>query len=198
MSLFHVASGAPQPPRRRISVEEYLAAETGADTRNEYLDGTVRTMPGASRAHVSVVSSLGELVGSELRRRGPCRFMVLDVQIWIPKRNSIVYPDGAIACPPQYADRPTAVLLNPKVVFEALSPSTEAYDRGDKFLNYRSLETLEEYVLVSTTKPLVEVFNRSREWGVRTYEGLDAVARFEAIDLELPLKELYADVEWTG
>ena len=86
-------------------------------------------------------------------------------------------------------------MLNPKVIFEALSPSTEAYDRGGKFRRYRSLPTLEEYVLVSTMEPLVEVYARP-DWALRSYEGLDAIARLESVDLDLPLRELYADLTW--
>lgn len=81
------------------------------------------------------------------------------------------------------------------MIFEALSPSTEAYDRGGKFRRYRSLPTLEEYVLVSTMEPLVEVYARP-DWALRSYEGLDAIARLESVDLDLPLRELYADLSW--
>ena len=118
-----------------------------------------------------------------------------DVQVWIPEFRTYTYPDRAIACPPEFAARGAASLLNPKVIFEALSPSTEAYDRGGKFRRYRSLPTLEEYVLISTMEPLVEVYARP-DWALRSYEGLDATARLESVDLDLPLRELYADLTW--
>ena len=120
-----------------------------------------------------------------------------DVQVWIPEFRAYTYPDRAIACPPEFAPKGAASLLNPKVIFEALSPSTEAYDRGGKFRRYRSLPTLEEYVLISTMEPLVEVYARP-DWALRSYEGLDAVARLESVGVGLPLRELYADLSWNA
>ncbi len=183
------------PPPRRVPLEEYFTAEATAFVRHEYLDGFVRTMPGASEEHVVVTSVLSGMIEPVLRRRGGCRFLNQDVQVWIPEFNSYTYPDGAIACPPQFASKDPASLLNPKVVFEALSPSTEAYDRGGKFRRYRSLPTLEEYVLISTMEPLVEVYSRP-DWALRSYEGLDAIVRLASVDLDLPLRELYGDLGW--
>ena len=193
----YVAPFENVPPPRRVTVEEYLAAEATAFEKHEYLDGLVRAMPSASPAHVLVTAALGEILSPELRRRGVCRLLDQDVQIWIPEFRSYTYPDRAIACPPQFAPQGAAALLNPMVVFEALSPSTEAYDRGGKFRRYRTLPTLEEYVLISTVEPLVEVHSRP-VWGLRSYEGIDAVARLESVDLDLPLRELYADLGWAA
>ena len=182
------------PPRRwRVPLEEYFAAESTALVRHEYFDGVVRAMPGASGGHVVLTSVLAGMVEPEMRRRGACRFLNQDVQIWIPESNAYTYPDGAIACPPKFAAKGPASLSNPKVIFEALSPSTEAYDRGGKFRRYRSLPTLEEYVLLSVEEPLVEVFRRDG-WALRSYEGLGATVRLESVDLDLPLRELYADL----
>ncbi len=182
------------PPRRwRVPIEEYFAAEATALVKHEYLDGEVRAMPGASEGHVALTSVLAGMVEPEMRRRGVCRFLNSDVQVWIPDTNTYTYPDGAIACPPKFAAKGPASLRNPKVIFEALSPSTEAYDRGGKFRRYRSLPTLEEYVLLSVDEPLVEVFRR-KDWVMTSYEGLEATARLESVDLDLPLRELYADL----
>ncbi len=183
------------PPARRVTVEEYLAAEATALSRNEYLDGVVRAMPGAGENHLWVTTTLSDLIGPELRRKGACRLLDQDVRVLIPQFNAYVYPDRAIACPPQFASKVSGALENPKVIFEVLSPSTEAYDRGGKFRRYRSLQTMEEYVLISTMEPLVEVYARPN-WALRSYEGLDAVAVLESVGLELPLRELYADLNW--
>lgn len=113
-----------------------------------------------------------------------------DVQVLIPEIRTYTYPDGAVACPPIFDEGPTAALLNPKVIFEVLSPSTEGYDRGTKFRNYRRIATFEEYVLIDSDEFVVEVL-RAPEWGVKTYEGLDAVARVESLGIELSLRELY-------
>lgn len=194
-SFLSVAPLATSPPPR-VSFEAYYEAEQKAQTRSEFLDGVVRPMAGASPGHIVVVASLEDVVGPPLRKVGGCRRLGQDTQIPIPEHNVFTYPDAVIACPPQFAAKPRGALLNPKVIFEVLSPSTEAYDRGDKFRYYRSLETLEEYVLISVKEPLVEVFPRASSWGVQTYEGVDAVARLESVGLDLPLRELYADVEF--
>ena len=195
MHASYIAPFENVPPPRRVPVEEYLAAERTAFEKHEYLDGFVRAMPGVAENHAWITAALGDLVGPALRRKGACRLLDQDVQVWIPEYNSYTYPDRAIACPPNFASKGHASLLNPKVVFEALSPSTEAYDRGGKFRRYRSLPTLEEYVLISTMEPVVEVFARP-DWALRSYEGLDAVAILASVGLELPLRELYADLNW--
>lgn len=191
---FTPAPSGPPPPRPPyVPFEAYYEAEQRAETRSEWIDGIVRTMPGGNANHLAVTSIFGELLGAKLRAGGACRFLDQNVQIPIPAHRLYTYPDGAIACPPAFAERQKGALLNPKAIFEVLSPSTEGYDRGAKFRMYRTLGTLEEYVLVSTREPVVEVF-RAPVWGPKTYEGLDAIARLESVGLDLPLRDLYADV----
>ena len=189
---FVVTAYEPPPPSRKVPVEEYLAAEAVAETKSEYLDGVVRAMPSGSPRHLFIESKLNTMIDNRLGSRGPCVYLNGNVQIVIPGLRTYVYPDGAIACPPQFAQKPRGALINPKVVFEVLSPrSTEGYDRGPKFRRYRDLETLEDYVLIDTSGPLVEVFSRP-EWGPKTYEGLDAIALIPSVGVELPLGEIYA------
>ena len=194
MSVASFLLPAQPPPAGRVSFEAYYEVESKAATRSEFIDGIVRPMAGASEEHGAVTSILGELINPRLRRAGGCRLRDQDTQIPIPAYNVYTYPDAVIACPPRFAKRPKGALLNPKTIFEVLSPSTESYDRNDKFLYYRSLESFEEYVLISVDRPLVETFDRRTSWEKRTYEGLDAVAQFESVGLDLPLRELYADV----
>ncbi len=184
---------APPPPPRRVSLDDYEEAEIKAETKSEYLDGVVRAMPGASPRHLLITPVLGRIVGNRLQDKGgACIYLDQDVRIAMPKANSYTYPDGAIACPPQFLTKPRGAITNPKVIFEVLSPpSTEAYDRGAKFRRYRTIETLEDYVLISTTEPLVEVYSRP-EWGPKTFEGLESVALIPSVGIELPLDELYA------
>lgn len=197
MSALTIVTGPLPSPPKRVSFDEYYAAEVKAQTRSEWIDGVVRPMAGASEGHSAITSVLGEVVNPRLRARGTCRLRDQDTQIPIPAYDVYTYPDAVIACPPQYARKPRGALLNPKVIFEVLSPSTEGYDRGPKFRYYRSLETLDEYVLVSVDEPVIEVFPRASGWGVQTYEGLDAVARLESVGIDLPLCELYADVDFS-
>lgn len=190
---FVVTAYEPPPTTRWVPVEEYLLAEEVAETKSEYLDGVVRAMPGGSARHILIESQLNAMAANRLGGGGKgCVYLNGNVQIVIPSVRTYVYPDGAIACPPKFAARPRGALINPKIVFEILSPrSTEGYDRGDKFRRYRSLDTLEDYVLIDTAKPLVEVFSRP-EWGPKTFEGLEAVALLPSLGIELPLSELYA------
>lgn len=183
----------PPPPPRRVSLDEYEEAEQSAETKSEYLDGVVRAMPGASPRHLLITPMLGQILGPQLRGKGGlCVYLDQDVRIAMPKSNAYTYPDGAIACPPQFLQKPRGAITNPRVIIEVLSPAlTEGYDRGPKFRRYRDIETLEDYVLISTAEPLVEVFSRP-EWGPRTYEGLEASALIPFVGIELPLAELYA------
>ena len=205
MSVASFLSTAPPPLRpARVSFEAYYEAEQKAETRSEWIDGSVRPigdpyeldMACAHEHHIAVVANLEDVVGPALKRMGGCRMRGGDTQIPVPEHDLYTYPDAVIACPPRFYTRPRGALMNPKAIFEVLSPSTERYDRGDKFRYYRSLETFEEYVLISVERPMVEVFPRSKGWGVLTYEGLDAVARLDSVGLDLPLGELYADVEF--
>lgn len=176
---------------RRVSFREYLEAEQKAETKSEYLDGVVRTMAGVSPRHLLIENDLAGLVREGLRDGG-CRFLNASAQVWIPSRRIYTYPDGAIACPPEFnPDLPTAALLNPRVIFEVLSPSTEGYDRRGKFRHYRTIDSLEDYVLISTDEPTVEVFSRP-EWKPALYEGLEASALIPSVGIELPLGALYA------
>lgn len=189
----------PAPPAKPepLAFEAYYEAEQKAETRSEFIDGIVRPIAGASKEHGAVTSVFGEVLGAPLRARGDCRFRDQNVQIPIPAHNVYTYPDGVIACPPQFARRPPGALLNPKVIFEVLSPLTERYDRNDKFFYYRSLETFEEYVLIATDRPRVEIFRRDASWNVQVYEGPDAVAQLESVGLDFSLRDLYEDVEFS-
>ena len=195
MSVASFLLPAPAPPSDRVAFEAYYAAEQKAERRSEFIDGLVRPMAGAAPDHIVIVASLSDAIGPLLRKGGRCRLLGQDTQIPIPSYNAYTYPDGVIACPPRFAVRPKGALLNPKAIFEVLSPSTESYDRGDKFLYYRSLESFEEYVLIAASEPKVEIFDRESSWAVRTYEGLDAVAHLRSVDLDLALRDLYADLE---
>ncbi|RYG36839.1 Uma2 family endonuclease [bacterium] len=174
----------------QLSVADYLAAERIAVEKHEFLNGEIRVMPGARKEHLRVTPQLSAFFTNSFAD-GLREYLDSDVKVWIPDKRIFTYPDGAIACPPEWSDQDTTgILLNPKVIFEVLSPSTEAYDRGGKFRNYRSLPTLQDYVLIDTTMPVVEVFS-GPNWSIATYEGLDAVAHIPSVSLDLPLRIVY-------
>jgi Uma2 family endonuclease len=179
--------------------EDYLAAERAArDAKHEYVNGKVFAMTGASYNHNLIVLNLG----SELRARlkgSPCHVLPSDMRVRIEAANAAKYPDLTALCEgPRFHDDRQDVLLNPALIVEVLSASTEAYDRGGKFATYRRLPSLEEYVLVSQDQPLVEVFSRQPDgrWVLSETEGLDAEVAFASLECRVAIREIYDKVEF--
>lgn len=183
-------------PKPRLSPDEYLALERRLETKNEYLDGEMFAMTGGSLAH-AVIS--GNLVG-ELRRltKGrPCRVCPSDLRIFIPATGLYTYPDVVVVCgEPRLQDEHRDTLLNPTLIIEVLSPTTEAYDRGTKFEHYQTIESLAEYLLVSQDKPRIEQYVRQdgNRWLLTTAAGLEASLLLPSIQCELALAEVYDKV----
>lgn len=194
---------AVKQPVERVTVEDYLRMEREADERHVYLDGRVWAMAGESPFHADISANLLIVVGSQLRG-SPCRPRTKDTKVrsgpagpW-PARTTkglFSYPDIVVVCgEPEYLDDTQEVLTNPAVIFEVLSPSTEAFDRGVKFERYRLWNpTLTDYVLVSQDRPSVDRFTRQPDgsWRMTEHLGLGAVCEVAAIGVRLPLAEVY-------
>ena len=154
-------------------------------------------MSGASWEHTLIAAN----ILSELRQRlkgGPCRVFGSDLRVKAAKAGHYAYPDVTVVCEePKFEDEVFDTLLNPKVIVEVLSDSTERYDRGEKFKSYRTLESLQEYVLVGQNQPFLERFVRQADdsWLLTTFVGLDAETVFQSIDVRVPLAEVYAGVK---
>jgi Uma2 family endonuclease len=179
-----------------MSGAEYLAREYIAESRSEFLAGEVRAMSGASWVHNVIVSSLHDLLGAQLRGHG-CRGVSHDLRVRVEKQDCYFYPDFVVICgPPELIGDPNDTLLNPRLIVEVLSPTTEAYDRGAKFFHYQQIPSLQQYVLVSQDRPLIEVFTRQSDglWRYQPFVGLEITATFSALEASLPLAELYRDV----
>jgi Uma2 family endonuclease len=147
-------------PHQRLSIQEYLALERQSEERHEYLDGEMFAMSGASRRHNRIVLNIGKGLDSALEERG-CDVFVSEMRVLTPDNKFFTYPDVVAVCgEPQFADAEVDTLLNPDVIIEVLSPSTEDYDRGPKFAHYRSIPSLREYVLVSQHRVRVEHYLR--------------------------------------
>lgn len=177
-----------------FSPEEYLAFERGTDARHEYLDGHVYAMAGESIEHSRIcVNVAGEL--RALLKGSPCEVLSPNMKVVTSPSGLFSYPDVVVICgEPQFYDERRDILTNPTIVFEVLSPSTEAYDRGEKFLRYRTqIETLREYVLVSQHRPLVEHYVRRPDgsWSYSSVGGLSEAIDLPSIDCRLPLSEIY-------
>ncbi len=176
--------------------EEFLAFERGADEKNEYYDGVVVAMSGASRQHVTVTMNLTLCLGPQALRQG-CRPYGSDLRVAPPNFRSYLYPNLSLVCgEPTFQDDQFDVLTNPVVVVEVLSPSTEGRDRGEKFRRYAEIPSLEAYLIVASLSPRIEVYRRQGEhqWLLTPYEGLGAVASLERPELELPLADVYEGV----
>lgn len=183
-------------PHRRISIEDYLAAERRAETKSEYLDGEVFSMSGASLRHNRAVWNLAGSLYGQLRGRG-CEAFVSDMRVRIPATDLFTYPDIAVVCgEPRFDGSELDTLLNPTLLIEVLSPSTEGYDRGKKFAHYRTLESLREYVLVAQEEVRVELFTRREDghWLLSEAGQLDETIPLAAIGCELRLADVYERV----
>lgn len=181
---------ATNPPLH--SIAEYLRLEQSLDTKLDWRGGTIYVMPGARPRHGELTSQLTYMLRHRLGRKGPCTYLDQDHKVTDPGRTFFSYPDGLIACPPEYdPDSTVAVVLNPKVIFEVLSPSTEKHDRTDKFEGYKRIPSFEEYVLVHPDEPRIEVF-RAPGWTATILAGLDAMLTLESVGVDLPLATLYS------
>lgn len=177
-----------------LTPDEYLARERAAEFRSEYFDGETFLMAGASRRHNLLVANLLRLLGNRLLERD-CNVYPGDLRIKIEKYNKYTYPDVAVTCGDErFEDDQEDVLLNPQMIIEVLSKSTEAYDRGRKFEHYQAITSLREYILVSQNTLRVERFVRQSEriWTYFEYREPEESVRFEAIDCEISLREIYA------
>jgi Uma2 family endonuclease len=182
-------------PQLRMTEDEYLAFERASEEKHEYIDGEIFAMSGATREHGLI--SLG--IGAELRavlRGRRCEVYNNDVRVYMPGSRRYVYPDASVACGrPQFKDKKLDTLLNPRIIVEVLSPSTEDYDREDKFNHYKPIPSLAHYVIASQEKPLVEVFTRQADgsWSLETYEAGQKFA-LPALECEIEVDQVYAGV----
>ena len=178
------------------SAEEYLVRERAAQQRSEFFRGQIWAMAGANARHNLICASLAASCVPQLRPLG-CKFFGSDMRTLVTGTEFYTYPDGAIACGElRYADERQDTLLNPCVLFEVLSPSTEARDRGWKFQRYWNIPSLTDYLLISQEQPLVEQFVRKSSdiWTFRRYLGLEAALELSAIACRIDLRSLYFDV----
>ena len=182
---------------KRYSAAEYLAFERKSDTKHEFYRGELFAMSGGAASHSLIASNLIRAMGNALSDR-PCVVHTSDLRVACPT-GLYTYPDVSVVCGKvEYQDGTQDVLLNPLVLIEVLSPSTEAYDRGTKFKHYQSIESLQEFVLVSQQEARVEHFARrpdSAQWTLTTMSELHGAVSFPALDCSIPMGEIYAKVE---
>jgi Uma2 family endonuclease len=186
-------------PTRRLSPQEYLALERKAEFKSEYFRGEMFAMAGATYEHTVVKDNLARETGNQLKG-SLCRPLTSDMRVKVNATGLYTYPDIAIVCDkPQFEDEVFDTLLNPRAVVEVLSDSTEKYDRGVKFGHYRQIPSLQQYVLVTQDRPLVERYVRQADnsWLLTVFEGQSSTFAFNSIPVRVPLSEIYNGVEFS-
>lgn len=184
--------------QKSYSPEEYLAIEEAADYKSEYIDGQIFPMAGGSTNHNRVTGNLYAALNFAFKSQDYEVFMS-DVRLWIPKRRIYTYPDVmVVAGEPDYYSKRTDTITNPQVIIEVLSKSTKGYDRSRKFQAYRTIPTLEEYLLLDQTKVYMEHFSKTdaKQWSLREYDESDAVIALSCVDFQIPLADVYNKVKF--
>lgn len=182
---------------KRYSPADYLALERAADSKHEFFDGEIFAMSGGTLHHSQLAGNVIIELGKTLAD-SPCRVLTSDMRIKCPT-GLYTYPDASIVCDsPKFEDGQKDVLLNPIVIVEVLSPSTESYDRGRKFEHYRSCPSLRDYLLISQDRVFVEHYSRQADtdqWLLTTWNSLDAAVSLTTLGVRLPLRGIYARVD---
>jgi Uma2 family endonuclease len=182
-----------------VTPGEYLDLERKAEIRSEYIAGHIYAMSGASRRHNLIAGNLHGLIWNQLRGRA-CEAYMGDMRVKVSPTGMYTYPDLIVVCgEPRFEDAYADTLLNPVVIVEVLSESTEAYDRGEKFAHYRRLETLREYVLVAQDKIRIEHYLREGEqWILSEISDPDGTLRLVTVDCHVSLAAIYEKIEFTS
>jgi Uma2 family endonuclease len=185
------------PQTHFLEPGDYLEAEEDSPTKHEYRQGYAYAMAGASNTHVLITGNFFALLRSHVRG-GDCRAYISDTKVHVEGCSAYYYPDVVVSCDPR--DRSFSNFLRyPSLVVEVLSTTTEAFDRGDKFADYRKLESLQEYVLVSQNLMRVECFRRNADgqWVLYTFEAQDPV-HLVSLGFSCPVAAVYEDVDFTA
>lgn len=175
--------------------EEYLEIERVSPIKHEYVQGQIVAMAGASKAHVIITGNLSALLVSHLRGTG-CIAYATDMKVRLPALNLFYYADLSVTCDERDRISTEDFILHPKLIVEVLSDSTEAFDRGDKFSDYKSIAELQEYVLIHQKQILVERFQRKSDnlWVPQIYRA-DEQVEFDSIGFTCAIADLYENLE---
>lgn len=188
-----------------LTPQEYLELERSAEFKSEYHDGEVFAMAGASPRHTIIVANTTYVLVGALKKRA-CTVHNADLRIKVRASGLYTYPDVVVICDkPRFDDPREDTVLNPALIVEVLSPSTEAYDRGAKFRHYRSIGSLTDYLLISQDRALIEHYVRQPDeaagepgsrWLLTAWQGLENVAHIASLGIDLPLAEVYDKLDW--
>jgi len=187
-----------KPAKKYFTVQEYLTLEDAAEYRSEYYQGEIFALAGTSLNHNQIAGNIYSYFRQKQAKHG-CRITFAELRLWVEKINLFTYPDLMIICdkPKFYLGRDDTV-VNPLIIIEILSRSTEAYDRGKKFQFYRSISTFQEYILIDQYSVHVDQFYRNApdKWSLRDYSDMKDILKFSKIDFEMPLEKIYEFVDF--
>jgi Uma2 family endonuclease len=191
--MLEVNEPAPAYGKDKISIEDYLQMEKESPVKHEYYKGEIFAMAGASARHNVIYSNLFASIGIKLRGK-PCQPYGSDMRLHIPENTLFTYPDISIICGdiiPSPEDEDTAI--KPNAIIEILSPSTKQYDRGNKFMLYRQIPTLKQYILVDSESVHVESFaiNERNLWELSEFKQLSEEVLFSSLGITITLAEIY-------
>jgi len=186
-------------PKTKLTPAEYLEFERKSEIKHEYFKGEIFAMSGAKRNHNKITTNLSGLVWQHLKGKN-CENYSNDMRVFVPETGLYTYPDLVVVCgEPQFQDDVFDTLLNPVLLIEVLSDSTEGYDRGKKFQHYRSIESLQEYVLVAQNEARIEKYVRHGDgfWLLSEAVGFDATIEFSSIECKIALREVYDKINFS-
>jgi len=189
--------GDPLPKKQYYTKEEYLEMEAAAHFKSEYYQGEIIPFPSISPDHSTICVNLCWCIGNAISDKKDCFGFESSMKLELAAADAYVYPDLMVVCGKVgISAYSTHVITNPMLIIEVLSPGTESFDRGLKFEYYRMIPSLKEYVLVSQNKPKVETYFRQKEnvWTYTVVEGLDKTVKFQSLEYEIALKEIYLSV----
>lgn len=196
-NVAHLSVMAVANPISRLTEAEYLEIERAAGHKSEFFDGEMFAMSGGSPMHSLIAGNLVTAFNNALK--GRCRPFNSDLRIKVEETGLFAYPDVSVVCGSlQTMEGADDVLVNPTLIAEVLSDSTEAYDRGKKFENYRKIPSLREYLLVSQKEPVVERFTKQAngDWLLHEVSGMESSVELVSLELTLELSDIYANVEF--
>ncbi|HLM02731.1 MAG TPA: Uma2 family endonuclease [Pyrinomonadaceae bacterium] len=186
-------------PKTKMSPEEYLEFERKSEEKHEYFDGEIFAMSGAKWNHNVIAWNIGGELRQKLKDK-KCSVCPGDMRVFVPKTGLYTYPDLVVVCgEPKFQDNVFDTLLNPVLLIEVFSESTESRDRGKKFQHYRSIESLREYVLVAQDEARIEKYVRQGEgfWVLSEAVGLDSEIKFDSVDCRIALGEVYDKIDFS-
>lgn len=184
------------------TLEEYLAFEANAEDKHEFVNGKIIEMPGATSPHNLIATNILTCIKIALKAKETTYFVMgSDMKIYIESLDQVRYPDAVVVCEElvHYGDS-KMLLVNPLLIVEILSPSTEKFDRETKFEEYKNLPSFKEYFLIHQERPMVTTYLREKEeedlWRIRSTTGLDQSCALKSIDIELALSDIYEHIEF--